>query len=257
MEFDFAKNEQVESLDTVPEQFRSAYVENEDAEAGGFVINPTVKPMTDAITGLNGALTKARKEAKGRKTVTPKDILSPLGFESVEQAEESINALKEQLEQAGEGKINLDKMKKDMQKGFDAELAKKDQSLGTMASSLHRYLVEKEAVNAIASAKGVSDLLLPHIKSQARVIQEGDDFLVRIVDGDGEARGDGKGGFMTVSDLVAELKGSPTFGRAFESEAPRGGGAPPGGQRPPQAPGQQQRELSSTEKIAQGLRNRK
>jgi len=257
MEFDFNTNQQVESLDKVPEQFRGAYVENTESEDGGYVINPTVKPLTDAVAGLNNALTKARKEAKGRKSVTPAEVLEPLGFDSVESVQETLNNLKEQVEKAGEGKINLDKMKADMQKGFDKQLAQKDEQLQGMSQSLQRYLVEKEAVNAITQAKGVSDLLLPTVRSQAKVIQEGDDFVVRVVDSDGEARGDGKGGFMSVADLVTELKSSPTFGRAFESEAPRGGGTPPGGQRPAVPNGGQQRELSSTEKIAAGLRNRK
>lgn len=257
MEFDFNQNVVVDDLAKVPEQFRGVYVENTEGEDGGYTINPSLKSVTDAVSGLNSALTKARKEAKGRKSVTPKDVLEPLGFESVESAQEAFNTLKEQVEAASEGKINLDKMKADMQRNLDKAIEAKDMELKGMSASLQRYLVEKEAVNAITKAKGVSDLLLPHIKQQAKVIKDGDDFVVRIVDADGEARGDGKGGFMTVDNLVAELKGHATFGRAFESDAPRGSGAPPAGARPPQAPGTQQRELSSTEKIAQGLRNRK
>jgi len=253
MDFDFNDNVQVESLDKVPEQFRGAYVENTEGEDGGFVINPAVKPLTDAVAGLNGALAKARKEAKGRKVITPEEVLEPTGFKSVEEISSTIDTLKEQLEKASEGKVDPQKIKAELQKTFDLELQKKDQSLETMAGSLHRYLVEREAVQAISQQKGVTDLLLPHIKSQAKVIQEGDDFVVRIVDADGDARGDGKGGFMSVADLVVELKAHPSFGRAFESETPRGSGTPPGGQ-PPRVPNQGGRELTATEKIAAGLR---
>lgn len=254
MEFDFSKNQVVESLEKVPAQFQGAYTENTDTEAGGYIIAPNVAPLAEAISGLNGALNKARKEAKGKTAPSVSELLSPLGFESVEQAQEQITAMKEQLEKAGEGKINLDKMRQDMEKGFAKQLETKDAELQGMSQSLQRYLVEKDAVQAITQAKGVSDLLLPHVRNQAKVVQEGADFVVRIVDKDGEARGDGKGGFMTVADLVQELKASDTFGRAFESEAPRGGGTPPGGQRPPAAPGLKSADKSSAQKIADGLR---
>jgi hypothetical protein len=255
MEFDFNKAHQVESLETVPEQFRGAYVENSEGE--GYVINPTVKPMAEAIVGLNSALAKARKEAKGNRGPSAEELLEPTGFKSIDELSEHMTALKEQLEKAGEGKINLDKMKADMQKAFDRQLAEKDQAISGMSSSLERYLVEKEAISAISKAKGIPDLLFPHIRSQTKVVRDGDDYVVRVVDADGEFRGDGKGGFMGIGDLVSELKSSPTFGRAFESEAPRGGGAPPRQQPPGNFQQRQQNvELSPTQKIARGLQKR-
>lgn len=255
MEFDFSKNVVVEKLDKVPAQFQGAYIENTDTEVGGFILNPAVAPLAEAITGLNGALTKARKEAKGKTAPSISELLKPLGVDSIEAAEEMIADFKSTIEASSEGKVNLDKMRADMQKGFDKILEGKDAELSGMSKSLQRYLVEKEAVNAITTAKGVSDLLLPHVRQQAKVIKEGDDFVVRVVDSDGEARGDGKGGFMTVTDLVGELKGSETFGRAFESEAPRGGGTPPSGQRPAQLPGVKQGDKTPAQKIADGLRS--
>jgi len=256
MEFDFSTNVVVETLDKVPAQFQGAYVENEDKEVGGFTISPAAKPLVEAISGLGTALSKARKEAKGKTAPNISEILAPLGVDSIEAAQEMFDTMKAEIEKSSDGKINLDKMRAGMQKEFDKLLQGKDSELGTMSQSLHRYLIEKEAVNAIASQKGVTDLLLPHIKSQTKVIQDGTDFVVRVLDSDGEARGDGKGGFMSVTDLVAELKVSPTFGRAFESEAPRGGGSPPASPRPPSASQPKGREMSATEKIASGLRNR-
>jgi hypothetical protein len=254
MEFDFSQNQVVEDLNKVPEQFRGAFIENPEKEAGGFVINPQVKPLAEAISGLNTALAKARKDAKV-KGITPEQLLEPLGFSSIEEVQQSIATLKEQVEKAGDGKINLDKMKADMKRGFDEQLANKDKELNGMSASLQRYLVEKEAVNAITQAKGVSDLLLPHIRSQTKVVRDGEEFVVRVIDSDGEFRGDGKGGFMGIKDLVAELKSSPTFGRAFESEAPRGGGTPPR-QGPTQFQQRQPKDMSPTEKIAAGLTKR-
>lgn len=255
MEFDFSKSEVVEDLNTVPEHLRGAYQPGEGEQEGSFVITDVARPLAEAITGLNTALAKSRKDAKTNKPTSVKELLKPLGVDSIEAAVDLIAGLNTTIEESSEGKVNLDKMRADMQKGFDKLIEGKDLELTGMAGSLNRYLIEKEAVKSIAEAKGVTDLLLPHIKSQTKVLKDGDEFVVRVLDADGEARGDGKGGFMSVSDLVAELKSSPTFGRAFESEAPRGGGTPPRKVPGGKPPGQQA-DLSPTEKIAAGLSKR-
>jgi len=51
------------------------------------------------------------------------------------------------------------------------------------------------------------------------------------------------------------MKASPTFGRAFESEAPSGSGVKPGVTQG--KPNPQKRDLSPTEKIAAGLAKRR
>ncbi|MNV90886.1 hypothetical protein D3C71_1853110 [compost metagenome] len=90
---------------------------------------------------------------------------------------------------------------------------------------------------------------------------DGDEYVVRVLDAAGDYRGDGKGGFMGVADLVRELKGSKDYGVAFESEAPSGGGKgnpPPSRQVQQQQVRQQEREsMTGTDKIAAGLRARR
>lgn len=119
-------------------------------------------------------------------------------------------------------------------------------------------MVGSAAATALAEAgtieKGV-ELLMPMINGAARVVQDETtgEYTVRIVDGESNVRYDGKGGMMTIKDLVTELKSS--YPQVFKSEQKPGTGKPPGSGKP--APGTQgtrrEAELSSVGKIAAGL----
>lgn len=258
MDFEFLKNPTVDDVAKVPEQFRGFYAEGE----GGYVLQDSFKATAGAVDGLNKSLKAARRDADEARKNRP-DIS---GFAAIGQllgleGDDATNAdtlraaVEKTLSESKDGKVNWDKMKKDLETGFNTKLQAKDGELQAMGKTLQKYLVTTAAVQAIAAHKGVPDLLLPHIQSRTKVIKDGEDYAVRVVDDSGDPRGNASGGFMTVEDLVKELKSSPTFGRAFESEAPNGGGKPPGsGNKPPVSkPG----EKSSVDKIAAGLAARR
>lgn len=232
MEFDFTTNQTLEDVSKVPEQFRGAYVQGSD---GVFVISDAAKGLVEAVTGLNKSLKASRNETKTLRTSTadPKTILADLGIEAedMDGAKEAIEALRKQVAE----KANVDpaKLRADIERGFQAKQAESDKKVQAMEGTLQRYLVQSAAAQALAAAKGNAELLLPHVAARAKVVQDGEDYVVRIVDDAGDYRGDGKGGYMTVADLVAEMKGSSTFKQAFESEAPRGTGARPNGSTRP------------------------
>lgn len=256
MEFEFDKNSTVDALEVVPEQFRGLY----SPVDGGFAVSEPFKPITTALDGLNRSLRAARKDAetakKGKVDLSPiASLLAIDGDVSVDVVRAKVEELQTALSKGDAGKVNWDKMKTDLEKGYNTKLAEKDGAITKMQSTLERFLVDKEAVSAIAAAKGSPELLLPHIKAQVRVVADGEDFVVRVVDGSGDPRGDGKGGFMTVADLVTEMKAHPTFGRAFESPGQQGSGLKPGSTT--RQPGQQSQPRSSIDKIAAGLAKRR
>jgi hypothetical protein len=257
MEFEFGKNATVESLDKVPEQFRGLYSQGE----GGFVLGETFKGAASAVDGLNAALRRARKDAEDAKKNRPDmSAFQPLAqMLEVEEAtpdalKMAIEGLLDKVSKGDQGKVNWEKMKQGLEKAHSDALKAKDGELGAMHSTLVKHLVTGEAVRAIATHKGVPDLLLPHIAARTKVIKDGNEFVVRVVDEAGDPRGNASGGFMTVEDLVKELKAHPTFGRAFESEAPSGSGTRPGSTtgKPPA----QSQSLSPVDRIAAGLRAR-
>lgn len=248
MPFEFKPT--LESLDGVPQQFQGLYVANEGST--GFTFHPDFKTH---VHGLTTALDKERKAAKDLKTQIQQWVA--LG-ETPEAVQTRIQELTEASTKAGEGKTNWEKLKGDLEAGHKKALATKDQEMLAMRATVERYLVDNEATSALAEAKGSVQLLLPHVKSSVKVMEENGQYVVRVVDKDGDPRGDGKGGFMTIKDLVGEMKASDVFGRAFESSGNTGGGKPPHTGGKPGAQRQQAREdMSPIDKIKAGLAQRK
>lgn len=98
-----------------------------------------------------------------------------------------------------------------------------------LRGALERHLADSAATAAVAAARGEPALLLPHVRPALAVVEDGDDFAVRVLGGDGEARRRDDGEFLSVGDLVEELRRSPVFGRAFEASGLTGSGTPPTG----------------------------
>jgi len=260
MEFDFSANSTVDSLDKVPEQFRPLYLQGQD---GKFAINPTMKGIVEAITGLNGALKNERKSTatlKGQKDVAAV-VKEVLGFDTIEDAKAKIDELTGII--AEKSKVDPAKIKADIEKTFNTERDALKGENAKMQGTLERYLIDAAATGALAEAKGNVKLLLPIIKQQAAVVKDGEEYVVRIKDAAGDYRGNGAGGFMTVADLVKELKSSSDYGVAFASDAPSGSGKPAGQQTQQQRQTSQQRQTDASgektpaQMIADGLAKRR
>lgn len=112
----------------------------------------------------------------------------------------------------------------------NGELASRDERISALTGTVSSLLIDQVATAALAEAKGSVDLLLPHIKNNTRVKEADGKFTVEVVDKDGNARiGNGKGDPMTIKDLIAEMKASESFGRAFDASGASGSGMQPGG----------------------------
>lgn len=264
MLFDFEKHSVVDSLDVLPETVRPLYVEKD----GKFSLNPALKPFVEAYVGTDKALettrrdlTKANNESASRR-VSGKALMDFLKAQGVEQVDEAnpfttLETFTADLiaanKKGGEVKINLDKVRQESEKriaeikdGAAAENAK-------MRTSLEKYLVSQAATKALADAGGSTELLLPIISKYAKVVQDGDDYAVRIVDDQGEVRSNGAGGYMDFTGLVADLKTKPAYQPAFKSEVAAGTGHKPGAAQREAGPRRQEGEKSSVDKIAAGL----
>lgn len=230
-------NEVVDTLDSVPEEYRAAYAASAD---GKFALKEEFKPFAKAITGLNTTLEttsthlkNSNKEAADRRVILKsfEDLLSASGV-SVEDGKSQTDALKAHLDEltlkaknGGELKVSLDAIKRDFEKKNKELQDLADGKVSKMSTSLEKYLVGQQANAALAKAKGSTDLLLPVIRPQVKVVQEGEDYVVRVVDKEGNVRTDGKGGFLDIEGLVAEMKTQTNYARAFESDAGGGSGA--------------------------------
>ncbi|QIQ64317.1 hypothetical protein 19_00011 [Pseudomonas phage Epa19] len=247
MDFEF---QEVESLDNVPEQFRGLYAEAD----GKYKLNDTYKGVAEAVTGLNRSLKASRAEAKAFKGKADLSPLAEFGEDPASIAETvkaRLQELEGQLANGDKAKLNVDKIKEDLAKAHSKDLEKVTKRSEALQTQLYGLLVENAATTAIAELKGVPELLMPFVKTQVNVLEEDGEYRVFVVDGQGDRRYSGVTGQpMSIKELVAEMKANEKFGRLFESEAPQGGGTPPGQRRPVQQP---RGEMSATDKIKAGL----
>lgn len=205
----------VDSLETVPEPQRGLYKETN----GKFVLD--VDGYEDPV-GLKSALTKEREAAKTANRQAQ-------AWAALGKTPEEIQALVQAQEQAERDKLTkggeFDKLKAQMLDQHKAELSKKDERITGLTKSLERRLIDADGAAAIAAVKGSVALLLPHIRNAVKVVEDGGEFKVQVIDAAGNPRVNSKGEFLSIADLVGEMRQSEVFGRAFDASGTTGGGA--------------------------------
>lgn len=209
----------VDSLEDLDENVRPLY--EQDGDKFRLQLDGYEDPA-----GLKSALEKERKAAK--EASKQASAWSQLG-----KTPEEIQQLVEAQKKADEDKAvkggEWDKLKAQMQEQTAKEREKLESALKAKDSAIERYLIDAQATEAISAQKGVPALLLPHVKASVRVVDEDGEYVTRVVDAQGNARVNGNGDFLTIKDLVGEMRQSETFGRAFEASGVSGSGAQGGG----------------------------
>jgi hypothetical protein len=226
-----AKSVTAEELKNLKPIYQGLYVKQAD---GSYELDPDMHESLDT-SGLNSALDKERKlnsESKKKLKVMEELGLTPEEFAEYAKLGKP-GELKQKLEAAAAGKDgavkDLERRLEDIRQGHSKELAKANQEKEAMQASLNKYLINHQVAAALQSAKGNIKLLSPHIVAQTTVFKtDRGDYEVRVVDANGEFRGDGKGGFMTVAGLIEEFKKDSDFKYAFEAEGKGGSGTKPG-----------------------------
>lgn len=268
--WNFKKNAVVDDLNTVPEQYRGLYVPGTGENVNKFVLNPVAVQIANDYDGVNTALADERGKTKNlnnenaqRRQAVAKfaEIAQGMGITVEEGADLAellkghIDGLNDQVKGGKEAKINLDKVNGDWTKKLNTAVEQEQGKTKKMQTALERYLVGQAAVAALAAAGGATDLLLPHVRSRVRVVQDGDDFVAKVVDDAGDIRTNGAGQQMSVNDLVAEMKTLPAFAPAFKSETKVGTGKQPAEKTAPRRV--EGVEKTAAQKIEDGLAKRK
>lgn len=250
--------ESLPDLSVVPQQFQSLYQQSE----GGFklISDGPAKGAVEAIVGLSKALKASRADVEQAKK--SKVDLSPLKEFGEDPATihgnitKKMKELQDQLAQGDKGKLDLENLRKDMQASAEKSRNEYENRIKGLTGQLHTLLRDNVAKSAIAAHKG-DELLLKFVQDFTTVEEADGQLNVLVVDDKGNKRFGGTGNPMTIAELVAEMKGNKTYAKFFESETPKGGGSPPGGQnrgaaRPPVGNGTRD-EMTSSQKIALGL----
>jgi len=132
-----------------------------------------------------------------------------------------------------------EKQLQDKFKGEQTQLVKKyedaqkslDEQNKQLLTQLQQSLVDQAAVKAIADAQGSVELLLPIVRTSARMVKDDStgQFTVRIVDDQGTERLSQKAGTgtepMQIAEFVERLREDERYGRAFNADGTSGSGA--------------------------------
>ena len=227
MTFIFGQNETVATLDTVDENLRPFYTANEAED--GFVIRPELLEVSKAWDGINGANVAIRKENKTLKG--GKVDLSGLSEYGTTPAEilEAFNGKTKELSDAldkKEGHVNPEKIRVEMKKAHGVEISAAHKQRDSYKDQLYDTLVTNVAMAAINEHKGNAKLLLGFVTKQVEMKDIDGKLEPHVMDEDGDRKMGGAGSYMTVAELVKNMKGDKTFAALFDAEVNNGSGPP-------------------------------
>ena len=187
-----------------------AETEEEQAALGA-----TVEADVSGLKTKNAELLAKIKEQK------KSDAIDHDEYQTLKQ--QAAEAEANRLKKSGE----FDTLKGQLVTAHQKEIEARNQREVTMKAALEQHLIDSEATRSITDAKGSSRLLLPHVKSMVRVEEDGGRYVTRVVDPlTGSPRVKADGSYMSIAELVAEMKADVTvFGRAFEPSGSSGSGS--------------------------------
>ncbi len=198
------------------EEFDAKMAERDVAEVG-------LKANRDELLGELKTLQEASKAFDG---------IDPKEHNALKKA--AAEAEKKKAEDEGDWEALEQKMAEHHAKDMDALKAVQGDQTDTLEAELSAarreiedLLIDSVAATAIADAKGLVKVLMPHVKAHSRVAKDADGkSFVQVVDANGIERvTDGKGTKMTIPDLVSQMRQDPDFARNFEGSGSSGGGS--------------------------------
>jgi hypothetical protein len=204
----------IDTLDSVPEAVRALYVPNGDK----FKLD--VDGIEDTA-GLKSALEKERTTARelSKQTGAWKALgKTPEEIQALISAQEKAET--EKLAQAGE----WDKLRAQQNDLHAKAIAAMTETVAAKDRAVSKNVVDAQAIAAIAASKGNTDLLMPFVRSALKAVEVDGDYSVRVIGTDGNPRVNAKGDFLSVSDLVSEMKQDTKYGPLFQSSGASGGG---------------------------------
>lgn len=215
----------VTKLDDAPEALREHYAEKD----GKFylAVEPVDGYALEDVSGLKSALGAERTEREKLQAavVKFKDIDPDKAREALAKLEElgSIDPAKEADKLAN---TKFEAAKAQLLEKHSQEIGERDGRIKKLTDAMDKLVRQAAATAAIAEAKGSVELLLPHVLNHTRVKETDDgEFVVEVVDAKGNVRiGDSKGAPLDLKGLVAEMRQSETFSRAFDGDGHSGTG---------------------------------
>lgn len=211
----------------IPESVRDFYEERD----GAWVLDHDIDIPN--VSSIRNDLSTERRRRQELESKIQK-------WESLGKSDEEIAALIEKhkkLEEDDlESKGKWDQLKAQLVETHNAEknrLQKKIDDLTKTVderdSAIREMLLDSNATAAIAEHDGDPELLMPFVRKRMRVVEAEGRRKIEVLGEDGNVKMNGKGEPISVSDLIAEMRGNERFGKLFKGSGASGGGTPPGG----------------------------
>lgn len=217
----------LDNLDGLNEAIQAEYTKTDD---GKFRLNvePVGGMALENVEGLKSTLGKVKRERDDFKSkVANFGDLDPDKARDALVKVEELSAIDPEKEADKLANKKVEAMKTQLAEKHAAELKTSIDKNDSLTHQLEGVMIDQAATKSIADRKGSIDLLLPHVRSQARLKTRDDGaFFVEVIDDHGNPRiGDSNGNAMTIDQLVESMSQSDAFARAFDGSGASGGGA--------------------------------
>jgi len=195
---------------------------------GQFILDVIGGESSQSVAGLKSALESEKTNTRTLQVKIEAADQKMKGFDGIDPLE--FKSLKEFKEASGEDEkkfeTRMNSMKEQMNTDHVKALGEKDVKNDFLTKQLKGIMVDGVAAKELAEQEGSVELLLPHILAKTQVIESdnGETFHVRVLNDNGEARVNGSGDYLTIKDLVTEMKGQDIFAPAFKGTGASGGG---------------------------------
>lgn len=210
---------ELDNLDNVPDKYKGLYEEVD----GKFILDTDLSKMLD-VSGLKNAL---RNERDTRQKLESKITSWEKLGKSADEILDLIKAEEQRAIDVANKKGEWETIKEQLISQHKSQITEKDAEINKHKSFMNEYLVDAAAMEAISELKGSTKLLLPHVKKNVTVVEENGSFSVRVLNNDGKPRLNSEGEFITIKDLVKEMRDQDDFSMAFEGVGKSGSGTPP------------------------------
>lgn len=218
----------VDSLEGLSEELHDEY-EEKDGKFHLKLLNGMVSAdKVEDVSGLKSALQKERENNKALSQ-TKRQLEEQFGGIDPEEYQRLKDLEAHEEERKAEKKGEWDKLKEQMTTKHNEELGKRSERENKLLTALEKKTIDADAIAALNEHKGNVTLLLPHVKAHVRMVEEDGAFVARVVDDAGNPRVNGEGNFLTVRELVSEMRDQETYAKAFENTVKSGGGTRPDG----------------------------
>lgn len=211
-----------DSLDAVPEPFRDSYVEQDGKAVFSKPIEVESLPEVAGLKSAHAKVQRALKDAEQRLD-RYKDVDPDKYAEALSELE-TLRAAK------GGTKEEIDRALAQVRDGH----AKEVRSLTEKLTAKEQRLQNREKDIAVNAALGKYETVSPaatkllnrYIRDLITVAEDGDDYVVQVLDDNGKVAYSKKTGEpKTVAELVEEMANSPEYAALFKGTGASGGGA--------------------------------